>query len=601
MSFGEYFRHARMLGFSASKVLLVLSLHVAGVAFESAGLATMLPVFQFIQASGNTAALVAEYSYWSYILAGMSAVGLPLGLPSLLAVALALVVARQATVFLRLVVVAHLRYGLLRDLRLHAFQRCLAANLGYLDRHLTGSIVSDLTIDLQRAVECVFISIFLVGTIALGLVYVGVLIAMSPAMVLGSLVAFLLLMGLFNRLFAHSTAIGRTLTETNQSMSAFLIERLHFARLIRLSQTESLELKIMTQISQRQRDSYFGIARLLAQLEVMFEPLVAAAICVFLYLGVTRFNLRIEEIGLFLVIVLRLVPVAKELLRTRQSIRTNVGAVEAVVQRLEDLDLNAEHLGGGTEFAGIKQSIELRDASFVYGGREKAVPALNGVSVCIAANDFVAIVGPSGSGKSTLIDLLPRLREPATGEVLIDGQNIRKFDLASLRSRIAYVPQSPQLFDVTISEHIRFGDPTATDGDVRKAAELAGAAAFIDALPESYATRLGEAGTLLSGGQRQRLDLARALVRKSSLLILDEPTSNLDAESEEHFRRTLARIRQQRETTIILIGHRLATVATADSIIVLEQGRVTAVGTHADLVVGKSWYASAWAKQQTGS
>src|SRR5690606_11715356 len=171
-----------------------------------------------------------------------------------------------------------------------------------------------------------------------------------------------------------------------------------------------------------------------------------------------------------------------------------------------------------------------------------------------------AIVGPSGAGKSTLIDLLPRLREPTSGTIFLDDTPITEFSVVSLRSGIAYVPQTPILFNESIADHIRLGKPDATADEVRVAAELAGADEFIRALPNAYDTVIGESGIRLSGGQRQRLDLARALVRSAYILILDEPTSNLDAESEENFRRTLLQLRKRSNTTVIVVAHRLSTI-----------------------------------------
>ena len=178
---------------------------------------------------------------------------------------------------------------------------------------------------------------------------------------------------------------------------------------------------------------------------------------------------------------------------------------------------------------------------------------------------------------------------------------IEAFDLTSLRANIAFVPQTPQLFNVSIANHIRYGKLDATMDDIIRAAEMAGVADFIDDLVDGYDTQIGEAGERLSGGQRQRLDLARALVRQAQILILDEPTSNLDAESEIRLRAAMRRIRTETETTVIVIAHRLATVAMADKILVLDRGRLIAEGTHKELVSAEGWYAPAFSAQQAVS
>jgi len=210
------------------------------------------------------------------------------------------------------------------------------------------------------------------------------------------------------------------------------------------------------------------------------------------------------------------------------------------------------------------------------------------------------LVGSSGSGKSTLIDLLPRLRQPDSGEIKIGEHSINEYKLSNLRQSISYVPQEPQIFDGTVKNHILYGKSDASNEEIIEAVKLAGADAFIEQLPEKYDTLLGEDAIRLSGGQRQRLDLARALVRKAPLLILDEPTSNLDAESESAFCRVIARIRKQTDTTIIIVSHRLSSIVTADLIVVLSQGGIDAQGIHSDLLEQSGWYAKAW-KMQSGT
>lgn len=170
--------------------------------------------------------------------------------------------------------------------------------------------------------------------------------------------------------------------------------------------------------------------------------------------------------------------------------------------------------------------------------------------------------------------------------------------MTSVRGGIAFVPQQPQIFDITASEHIRYGKEDATDEEVREAARLAGALRFIEQLPEGFDTLLGDGGKRLSGGQRQRLDIARALIRRAPILIMDEPTSALDAEAESAFRDVLRMLRRETKLTIIVIAHRLSTIADADRIIVLNNGRLEACGNHEELMSKGGWYAEAHGLQR---
>ena len=227
-------------------------------------------------------------------------------------------------------------------------------------------------------------------------------------------------------------------------------------------------------------------------------------------------------------------------------------------------------------------SLEFNEVSFTYPSADK--PALDSVTIKVKAGERIAIVGPNGSGKTTLVSLLPRLLEPATGNVCIDGMDIATVSLRSLRRQIGVVTQETVLFRGTIAENIGFGADSSrnTRDRIIDAAKRAHADGFINELPRGYDTDLAEQGASLSGGQRQRLAIARAILRDPSILILDEATSQIDAESEAHINAALAEFCRGR--TALLIAHRLSTVHNADRIVVMDRGRVVAQGTHEQLL-----------------
>ncbi|MFI5001528.1 MAG: ABC transporter transmembrane domain-containing protein [Reyranellales bacterium] len=233
-------------------------------------------------------------------------------------------------------------------------------------------------------------------------------------------------------------------------------------------------------------------------------------------------------------------------------------------------------------------AVSFAEVSFRYPTRPDAL-ALDRFDLSVAPGETVAIVGPSGAGKTTVFNLLLRFYDPESGAIRIDGVDIRDMRLADLRHTLAIVPQEPVLFTATVADNIRYGRPDASDAEVRAAAEAASALAFIEALPQGFATDLGNRGVRLSGGQRQRIAVARALLCDPVLLLLDEATSALDAESELAVQQALDRLMHKRTT--LVIAHRLATVQKADRIVVIDRGRVVDVGRHADLVRRDGLYA----------
>jgi ABC-type multidrug transport system fused ATPase/permease subunit len=233
----------------------------------------------------------------------------------------------------------------------------------------------------------------------------------------------------------------------------------------------------------------------------------------------------------------------------------------------------------------LRGELRFEQVSFAY---QASRPVLEDISFTVKPGQMVALVGLTGAGKTTLVSLIPRFYEPAAGRVLLDGVDVLDRSLKAVREGVSLVLQEPILFSASIADNIRYGRLDATLEEIEAAAQAAQAHEFISELPDGYATELGEDGAGLSGGERQRLSIARALLKDAPVLILDEPTSSLDARSEAKVFAALRRLMQGRTT--IVIAHRLSTIRDADNIIVLENGRIAGQGRHEDLLASNALY-----------
>jgi len=231
------------------------------------------------------------------------------------------------------------------------------------------------------------------------------------------------------------------------------------------------------------------------------------------------------------------------------------------------------------------KEIRFEDVSFSY---VEGTPVLSNVSFTVPAGKMIAVVGPSGAGKSTLVDMIPRFYDPQSGRITINGVDIRDLSLKELRSAIGIVTQETVLFDDTIEENILLGRPGASRTEMETASRAANADAFIQSLPDGYASPVGDRGVKLSGGQRQRLAIARAILKNPPILIFDEATSSLDSESEALVQEAVERLVQDRTTFVI--AHRLSTIQNADEILVIDEGRPVESGRHEDLIARGGLY-----------
>lgn len=332
------------------------------------------------------------------------------------------------------------------------------------------------------------------------------------------------------------------------------------------------------------------------RLSALFSPLIRMLIVIgftgtLIYGGKLCLDGTLE-VGSYSVLVFLTQRLLWPLTRLGRTFDLYQRAMASTVRILDILDLRPSIHGGEKQLSSEPCAIEFSTICFGYPGREAL---LHDIQFTAEAGKTTAIVGPTGAGKSTILRLILRFYEENQGSILLGGEDIRSYDISSIRKQTALVSQHVYLFDGSVLENLRYGRTEATMEEVKEAAQIAEADEFIESLPDGYETQIGERGQKLSGGQRQRLALARAILKRTPILFLDEATSAVDNETEAAIQRSLDTVSKDR--TVLVIAHRLSTIRYADNIVVLDKGRVVEQGVHEELLEKKGLYHRLWSVQ----
>ena len=481
------------------------------------------------------------------------------------------------------------------DLRCQLFAHMQRLSLRFHDTQRRGDLITRLTSDIQAIQDMISNGLIVLGSNAFLLI--GMLILMFWLNWQFAFVALAVAPLLFWTVFRYTHRIKVAAREARVStglLASLAQETLASIRIVQgLAQEEQQNDRFQAQSESSLRFYLEGVGYQ-ARVAPLVDVFAAAGLALVMWFGATHVmqgHLTTGDMVVFFAYVTNLYSPMKAL--SRLSYVTSKASVGA--ERIADImrvRSEVTERPEAREVSQLKGEIEFRDVSFEY---QSGQPVLSRINLHIAPGEKVAIVGATGAGKSTLISLVPRLYDPSSGTVSIDGGDIRNYSVQSLRAQISLVLQDSLLFSGTIRENIAFGRPGATGEEIVAAAVVANAAEFIDVLPDRYETLVAEGGTTLSGGQKQRIAIARAILRGSPILILDEPTSGLDAASERTVIDALERAARGRTT--LLIAHRLTTVRLADRIIVLDKGRIAEEGPHQELLSRRGKYAHLYSLQ----
>ena len=471
-----------------------------------------------------------------------------------------------------------------RDLRDQLHAHMLGQSAGYFSRRTTGQLLSRLTNDVGQVQHVVSETIGDLLQESLALVAYGCLLFYYDARL-----ALVCLTGAPVIVYPLAQ-LGRRLRRTTRRSQEALEHLSHVAgesfighRIVKAFGAEAREAEKFTAASRQLYRTNMKVTLIVSVLPPVMELLGGVAIAGALWYGSREIavgRLTTGEFTAFVAALMLMYGPIKKLSRVNASLQQAIAAAERIFETL-DRHTEVVEQPGAAPLPAFSRVIEFDNVVFAYEDVTTR-PILRGVTFSVRAGQMIAIVGRSGAGKTTLVNLLPRFYDVTSGAIRIDGVDIRQVTLASLRAQVGIVTQETVLFDDSIARNIAYGRPGASQDAIEAAARAANAHEFVRGLPEGYQTFIGERGQRLSGGQRQRLAIARALLKDSPLLILDEATSSLDTESELLVQEALGNLMRNR--TSFVIAHRLSTIRRADAIIVMDRGRIVETGRHDELL-----------------
>jgi ABC-type multidrug transport system fused ATPase/permease subunit len=469
------------------------------------------------------------------------------------------------------------------DLRNGVYEHLQGLELGFFDRQQTGQLMSRSTVDLQGVRFFLGYGLVFMAQSALTIVLVAIaMVFKDPTLAALSLIPVPFVVLIAQRYGRRARPAAQEVQQRIAELTAEAEENISGVRVVKAFAREDRQLEKFGHRTGR----VFEQAMVSTKLQAYYNPLIGflpqLGLAVVLVIGgrrVVHGSLSIGDFTAFYAYLLRLLSPMRTL---GMSLGMAQRATAAGARLFEILDRAPRIVAppGAPALPAGSGAVRFEHVTLQYEGA--SVPALHDVSLDVPAGRTVALVGATGSGKTTLVQLLPRLYDPMSGSVSVDGADVRSVDPASLRAAIAVVDDSPFLFSASVRENIAYARPDATFEEVELAARRAQAHGFIERLPEGYETRIGERGLTLSGGQRQRVAIARAFLADPRILVLDDATSSVDASTEQEIKTALREVMRGRTTFVI--AHRLSTIALADEIVVLEDGELIAHGTHDELL-----------------
>ncbi|WP_264447645.1 ABC transporter ATP-binding protein [Bacillus cereus] len=474
---------------------------------------------------------------------------------------------------------ARTQQAFVRELRIETYSMILKAKWSFFLEKRKTNLINILTTELARVSYGVNLILQLLAAILFTFIQVGIAFLLSPQITIFVLV-FGLLFLVASRVFIKKARIlGGKTSELAKDYLSGITDHFNGIKDIKSNTLEVSRLDWFQSITKKMSSEQMEYMRIRSNSQLFYKISMAILIAFFIFLSVNMFQAQTTQLLLIILIFSRLWPRFMTIQSNLEQLAASIPAFKSLWELQEEckeaIEMQDIHQQKHITPICIERGIECKDVYFRYN-KQESLYALQNINVQIPINSMTAIVGHSGAGKSTLIDVLMGLIQPEKGQVLIDGIPLTTDNLLSLRRAISYVPQDPFLFNASIRENLLMIEPNASEEQIWDALEFAAASEFVRTLPNGLDTLIGDRGVRLSGGERQRLVLARAILRKPSILVLDEATSALDTENEVKIQSAIERLKGT--MTIVVIAHRLSTIRNADQVIVLGKGEIVQIG-----------------------
>ena len=481
-------------------------------------------------------------------------------------------------------------------LQLQLMKSIIKADAEIVDKKHSGKFISHLTFDISMMTNLISVVILNIAKDSLTLIgLIGVMFYQN-----WRLAIFALIMIPLASFAAKSLGkrIGKVTTQAQEKsgiLTTYMLEVFKNHKIIKIFQKENYEFSRAEKFINNLKDRLVKTSMVIVRASPIMETLTGFMIAGLIYYSgnlMMKQELDINNFFSFLAAMMLAYQPVRSLATINMSINQGLSAAKRIIPLIEQ-ENNIKEKPNALSLEATKGEINFKNISFKYNAEERKV--LNSINLNIIGGEMTSLVGHSGAGKTTILNLIPRFYDKVSGDILIDGQSIYDVSLNSLRNNISLVNQDTTLFDDTIKNNIAYANLDATDDEIVEAAKLSHCNEFIDKLPNKFDTIIGENGTRLSGGEKQRLSIARAMLKKSKIILLDEATSSLDAETESKIQEAIKLLTKDRTT--LVIAHRLSTVMSSKTICVVDDGEIVAEGNHQELLQKSEIYKNFYEKQ----